>query len=306
MVLKLLLRINNPKKLEEREKDREWTKIWQNSLESVEDPRMWFSSWFLNDAKFEDISLEDAKDFVTWAMYQNVPESLNDKELFELNKSISQIEIFANHKFPLRGDKKPLISMRTSLETFKGYHKPLAFYLITQGLFGKVMEKDLKLNGFISDTTISPFRYFIKKPMDNDDAFYPIVFIHGVGGLPAYLKLIKSVISKISPKYPFILVEMPYVSLHVSPTVPSVDDHVEFVRKVLHKNGYSKGIFIGHSWGSNIVSWLVQSDHSIISTAIFLDPVCFMLQLRGLYYYYYYYYYYYIHIIYRYYVQLVL
>jgi len=98
--------INNPKKLEEREKDREWTKIWQNSLESVEDPRMWFSSWFLNDAKFEDISLEDAKDFVTWAMYQNVPESLNDKELFELNKSISQIEIFTNHKFPQRGDKK--------------------------------------------------------------------------------------------------------------------------------------------------------------------------------------------------------
>lgn len=245
--------INNPKKLEDRENDREWNQIWKSSLESVEDPRTWFSSWFLNDAKFEDIRLEDAKDFVTWAMYQNVPEALNDKEQFELNKSINQIELFTNHKFPPRGEKKPLVSMRASLETFKGYHKPLAFYLITQGLFGKVMEKELKSSGFISDTSISPFRYFIKKPNEHDENFAPIFFIHGVGGPTAYLKLCKSIISKISPKYPFILVEMPYVSLHVSPSVPSVDEHVEFIRKVLHRNGYSKGIFVGHSWGSNIV-----------------------------------------------------
>jgi len=40
--------------------------------------------------------------------------------------------------------------------------------------------------------------------------------------------------------------------------------------------------FVGHSWGSNIVSWIAQSDPSIVAATIFLDPVCFMLQLRDI------------------------
>lgn len=274
--------INKPKKLEEGQYDRSWPSIWQSSLESVEDPRVWFASWFLNDIKFEDITLEDAEDFLCWAMYQNIPDAITDKERVELSKSVRQIEEFTNHKFPRRNGRAPLTSMRSSLEKFKGNHKPLAFYLITQGIFGKVMENDLKAIGFVADASIKPFRYFIKESQVREDGLHPVVFMHGVGGMPAYIKLCKSILTKISPNHPFILVEMPYVSLHVSPNVPSVDDHVGFLKEVLNKHGYKKGIFVGHSWGSNIVSWIAQSDPSIVAATIFLDPVCFMLQLRDI------------------------
>jgi len=204
--------IDKPKRLEKDNSDRSWSEIWQSSLDSVDDPRLWFESWYLNDAKFDDISIEDAADFLSWAMFQNVPSALDSKEKMELDESIKQIEHFTSHRFPPRHDKKPLVSMRSSLEKFKGYHKPLAFYLITQGIFGKVMEKDLKANGFVQDVSVKPFRYFIKKPLTaidtTDPLRKPVVLFHGVGGLPAYIKLCKAIIEKIAPSHPFILVEM--------------------------------------------------------------------------------------------------
>lgn len=174
--------INRPKKLEEELSDRSWTEVWKSSLESVEDPRKWFSSWYLNDPKFEDIAREDAADFLSWSMYNNVPSAISDQERLELNKSIRQIELYTNHKFPKREDRAPLIAMRSSLEKFKGNHKPLAFYLITQGIFGNMMKNDLKAQGFEVDTSIKPFRYFIKKPAQIQKDLHPIVFMHGVGG----------------------------------------------------------------------------------------------------------------------------
>lgn len=205
--------IDRPKRLEKDKSDRSWGEIWQSSLDSVDDPRLWFESWFLYDAKFDDIKKEDAQDFLSWAMFQNVPSSLDSVEKLEVDESIKQIEHFTSHRFPPRNDNKPLISMRSSLEKFKGYHKPLAFYLITQGIFGKVMEKDLKANGFVQDVSIKPFRYFIKKPLTatigtTDHLCKPVVLFHGVGGLPAYIKLCKAIIEKIAPSHPFILVEM--------------------------------------------------------------------------------------------------
>ena len=195
--------INKPKKLEEELSDRSWSEVWKSSLDSVEDPKKWFSSWYLNDPKFEDIAREDAEvsslslsslslsslslsssseDFLSWSMYNNVPSAISDQERLELNKSIKQIELYTNHKFPKREDRAPLVAMRSSLEKFKGNHKPLAFYLITQGIFGNIMKNDLKTHGFEVDTSIKPFRYFIKKPAQIQKELHPIVFMHGVGG----------------------------------------------------------------------------------------------------------------------------
>jgi pimeloyl-ACP methyl ester carboxylesterase len=64
--------------------------------------------------------------------------------------------------------------------------------------------------------------------------------------------------------------------------VPSVEEHVNFIKAVLKSHNYDDAIFIGHSWGSNVVSWITQSDPSVVAAAIFLDPVCFLLQLNNI------------------------
>jgi hypothetical protein len=40
---------------------------------SVEDPREWFHSWFL-EGSFEDITRQDAEEFLAWAMFSTTLE----------------------------------------------------------------------------------------------------------------------------------------------------------------------------------------------------------------------------------------
>ena len=78
------------------------------------------------------------------------------------------------------------------------------------------------------------------------------------------------------------VVEMPYVSLHIAPNKPSINEHVESYLKLLDDFGYSKAFVIGHSWGSNVLSWILQAPGAKerVAGSVFLDPVVFMLHLR--------------------------
>lgn len=107
----------------------------------------------------------------------------------------------------------------------------------------------------------------------------PILFFHGIGGVFSYLKLVNGLTFF---GCPVVIVELPYVSLHIAPNVPSIDEHVSAVKQILDDNGFDGAIIIGHSFGTTVMSWLVQAMPSRIAGAIFLDPVVFMLHLRDI------------------------
>jgi pimeloyl-ACP methyl ester carboxylesterase len=100
--------------------------------------------------------------------------------------------------------------------------------------------------------------------------------MHGVGGLFAYIKLIKGL--KLFG-CPVIALELPYVSLHIAPDVPTVDEHAAAFRQILDENGFEGAILIGHSFGTKVMSWLIQAEPTRVAGAVFLDPVVFMLHL---------------------------
>lgn len=107
----------------------------------------------------------------------------------------------------------------------------------------------------------------------------PILFFHGIGGVFSYLKLLNGLNVF---GCPIVIVEMPYVSLHVAPHVPTISEHVKAVEQILDDNGFDGAIIIGHSFGTTVMSWLVQSIPKRIAGAVFLDPVVFMLHLRDI------------------------
>jgi pimeloyl-ACP methyl ester carboxylesterase len=57
---------------------------------------------------------------------------------------------------------------------------------------------------------------------------------------------------------PVIAMEMPYVSLRVAPEVPDSKAHVKAFSDMLDAHGYDRAFVVGHSWGSNVLSWVVQ------------------------------------------------
>merc|ERR1719240_1653518 len=46
---------------------------------------------------------------------------------------------------------------------------------------------------------------------------------------------------------------------------------------MLHRRGHSSGHFIGHSFGSVPVAWMVRRAPDMVQVATFIDPVCFLL-----------------------------
>lgn len=281
--------LDSPVPIKEWTHDRSWAETWNYALTTVPDAREWFLSWFIDDGeitlRFEDITLQDATDFLTWAMFSSEPSQISADKRQEVAQAVHQIESFTSHSFRMRQpNEQPLRSMRSTIEPLRHFHKPLMFYLVTQGLFGLGLSNEMRRLQF-QEHQSGDFKYFLKRAegatATSTTAAAPIFFLHGVGGLAAYLPLIQG-LSQMGRDV--VAVEMSYVSLHVSPNVPTIDQHVALLREVRQRHGYAdrKVVLIGHSWGTNVMSWLIKASPDAIQTAVFLDPVNFMLHLRDI------------------------
>ena len=103
------------------------------------------------------------------------------------------------------------------------------------------------------------------------------MFFHGVGGIFSYLPIVDGLLAT---NRPVVVVEMPYVSLHIAPEVPTIQEHISAVEQILKENNWEKAFIMGHSFGTNVMSWIVQGIPQRVAGAVFLDPVCFMLHLK--------------------------
>merc|ERR1711862_277637 len=102
----------------------------------------------------------------------------------------------------------------------------------------------------------------------------PVVFIHGLGvGLTPYLPFIK----RIADMRELFVVELPEVAQTGSELVLPPSAMAEEIAAMLAAHGHSRACFIGHSYGTAVLSWIIRSRPDIVAQPIFLDPICFLL-----------------------------
>ena len=256
---------------------REWDRLWNDVLSTVEDPREWIASYFVG-AQFEDLSREDVFEFITWAMFTTTPEYIDVEDRVEVDRSVALIEDFIGYRFPPKKDEvKKFNILRPSIEPLRAVHKPLLFYAVTQGVFGALLSHRMSKHNFVRKTEGELIYWTNVDSVHSDKA--PIVMAHGIGGLCAYFDFIRSLLPLDAP---LIVLEIPSVSLHIAPNVPSIEAHVQSMSGILDKHGFEKAVFIGHSFGSSIVSWMVQSRPERVAASVFMDPVVFMLHLTDI------------------------
>ena len=110
-----------------------------------------------------------------------------------------------------------------------------------------------------------------------DAAHRPIVFYHGVGvGLIGYAPMIFT-LEAATRNRPFFLVELPYVSMRLWETLPTPFETAELTCVMLNRHGFSKACFVGHSFGSISVTWVIKMQPHIVRSAVLLDPVALLL-----------------------------
>lgn len=107
----------------------------------------------------------------------------------------------------------------------------------------------------------------------------PLVFIHGIG---AGLKIYRDMITKFStdnPRSAIYLLEMPPVTMKFTQRLPRKQEYVDAVAALLHSNGHAEALFLGHSLGTVIASWIIHLQPKLCRRVILIDPVCFLLHL---------------------------
>jgi len=108
----------------------------------------------------------------------------------------------------------------------------------------------------------------------------PIVFVHGVGlGPLPYLGFICSL--KKQCKAPTIVVELPFVAQRITTgfrqAAASQPQVVADIEAAMGNHGIRAATFVGHSLGSVYLSWVAQLRPQLIASAVFVDPIVFLL-----------------------------
>lgn len=124
--------------------------------------------------------------------------------------------------------------------------------------------------------------------IDDDESQFntrtPIIFVHGIGiGLIVYIPLIDKLLAT---GRPILLPEIPYVSGFrpwQSPLgVLSPGSVVSTMTTMLASHGFMRGTWVGHSYGTSWLSYMVKFAPHAVASVLFLDPICFSLHVPRL------------------------
>eukprot|EP00586_Coscinodiscus_wailesii_P020846 CAMPEP_0172518864 /NCGR_PEP_ID=MMETSP1066-20121228/291070_1 /TAXON_ID=671091 /ORGANISM="Coscinodiscus wailesii, Strain CCMP2513" /LENGTH=769 /DNA_ID=CAMNT_0013301331 /DNA_START=106 /DNA_END=2416 /DNA_ORIENTATION=- len=188
----------------------------------------------------------------------------------------------------LREGQVALPCLRFNLEPLRYRHKPLIFYGVIRSV-RELFTAKLSEFGFRYHPPSDPkteLGYWYRAPSaKGSDAVVPtpLVFIHSVSGIAFYYQLIERLSKDIenSTGAAMVLLDLPFVSLTIADDIPAITDQIESICSTLDKTvGRNvKSTFVGHSFGSIVLSWMAQSRPDRVANMVFLDPICFQLHL---------------------------
>jgi len=73
------------------------------------------------------------------------------------------------------------------------------------------------------------------------------------------------------------VIELPDISQAGVEKSLAFQEMADALADMLEVHGHSEACFIGHSFGTFVMSWVLRWRPEIVAKAIFLDPVCFLL-----------------------------
>ena len=277
---KLLAQNANKPALPER-MSRDLIELWDNCLKYSPDGAADFLSGWFYDAPLEAITKQDLQEFLAWGSCSTTWDLLTDSSKLKINAVYGLFELRLEHRFPERqAGQEPLPCMRFSIEPMEYKHKPTSYYWVCSFFLGLAGKAGMHSQGF-SRHRSRALNYWIRIPETEEArARTPIVFVHGIGvGLAMYLQLIKALVAN---DCPVVCIELPFISSTLGAhDVPSIRDQVQSVDALCTRWGFTKAVFVGHSYGSVMLSWMAQHLPQRVAGMAFIDPVVLMLNLKN-------------------------
>ena len=259
---------------------RDIMELWGNCLEySPDGPQDFLEGWFY-DSPLSSITKQDVLEFLAWGSCSTTWELLSEQSKEDMFAVYDLFERKLEHTFPERAQgQEPLPCMRFSIEPFEYKHKPTSYYWVCSFLLGLAGKTSMMGLGF-SRHRSRALDYWVRIP-ESEEARKrtPIVFVHGIGvGLAMYLQLIKELLTN---DCPVVCIELPFISSKLGAyDVPKISQQVASVEALCTRWGFGKAMFVGHSYGSVMLSWMAQHLPERVAGLAFIDPVVLMLNLK--------------------------
>ena len=92
-----------------------------------------------------------------------------------------------------------------------------------------------------------------------------------------YYNLIRDLVRSVNDDdVPIILLELPHISLRICDNIPDIHDQINSLCTIMDdvSGDFSKATFVGHSFGSIILSWMVQSRPERVGSCVFIGTLC--------------------------------
>lgn len=248
--------------------------VFQQIMKHTKDPISFVRGWFYN-IDFENITYEDISEWLSWAFFENkYPDTLENEDRLFLTHMVDNIGKLCNKRFPKRihSTHSPNKFLAYSIEPYECGYSTLFIYIATMCIFPMLTSLYLSYLGFTKQK-INGINFWIF--YKNNDAI-PIVLLHGLGvGILPYCQFIKSLISLNTT---IIIPDMTFFSMFINDNIPDDSRIVLAIKKAIESVNKS-AIIIGHSYGTAIMSWIIQAYPHIVASVVLLDPFVLMLHL---------------------------
>ncbi|CAM0139200.1 unnamed protein product [Umbelopsis sp. WA50703] len=288
--------------------------LFWNCVHTIDDVKEWFCGWFYiedgNNTRptFEQIKLGNVQTWFAWAFWSKPLHQVKSKPSWanELDWMVSTAESHFGVTFE-EGISPNVKCIRLNLDPVNAIHRPFIFYTIIY-LATQVVHLVLRYHGFsrcnlpysvswgsifgfdplsmwksiwhdATDTLSKKVVYWHRPSSAKNANQTPIVFIHGIGGMLFYTNFIGRLVALDRPMF---CVELPYVSMHQIDTVPTTSETVSEISQMLSEHGYSKAVFVGHSLGTAVSSWMMQQSPKRVAGVVMVDPIVFLLHFHSI------------------------
>jgi len=224
--------------------------------------------------------------------------TLTEEEFVELQELVDDVVHWAG--LPLmgadsekwRGRNSALRCFRLRNDPLPAVHRPLFVYALTAFVGPSIGHRSLLGLGFRAYRSGSAEYWFRPprpgdgwrdghvgdRPHKNADWRRPVVFCHGIGVGPTMcLPFLQLLVHGLGEEYPIFLVDMGPISMRFSDDVPGAREFAANLVDMLEVWGFKQAHFVGHSFGSFLVAWMLRYQPSYVEKCTFVDPVCFLL-----------------------------
>lgn len=233
------------------------------------------SGWFFGAAPTE-IYRGNAEEWVAWSFFHCRPDEIGPQDKPTMDHLVDMLADWAEISPLPPGHNSAVRAMKMSLDDVKSQYRPLIYYLVT--------------STFIDFTTILLMRYYGFSSHSSGNMNYwrrggngtghqqPLVFCHGLGiGVMPYVSFIQDLVAR-QPDRACYLIELPNIAMRVQSSCPSASEICVCIEDMLAAWGDKKAHFMGHSFGTVVVTWLIRRySTNLVTSCCLIDPVPFLL-----------------------------